>query len=169
MEKEKIKKMAIILALVHSLTLATSVGVTKLNNSKKDISNKNEYSVMDENIIGYDSYIDENGMKRETIEISPIITHYMEPVKSMKNSVVDGKTVSEEVTTYVQRTMYSSPSCATRVEGSGANMRCFIDYGMRPITSQKVSDGKTEDVITYSYGLIYPEFTEEDNSLKLHR
>ena len=162
--------MCLILTTIQMLTCAAGLSINSTNNSKRDTSNsKSNYESMDYYVINSTSYLDENGMKRETIEISPIIIHYMEPVKSKKNYVVDGKTVSEEVTTYVQRTMYSSPSCATRVEGSGANMRCFIDYGMRPVQSQKISDGNVEDVITYSYGLIYPENEEENNSLKLHR
>lgn len=54
-------------------------------------------------------------------EVSPIVSYYMEKVPSTK--VIDGK---EEVYTYHSVTIYTVPSNASRVVGSGKNMRCFI-------------------------------------------
>ena len=165
MKKNNIRKICLMLTTIQMLTCAAGLGINSINNSKRNTANsKNNYDVIDSS-----EYLDENGMKRETIEISPIISYYMEPVTSTKNHIVNGEVVSEEVTTYVQRTIYTAPSCATRVEGTGEDMRCFIDYGMRPVQSKKISDNNVEDVITYSYGLIYLEQEEESNSLKLHR
>ena len=152
MKKNNIKKLSILLALAQVLTLSGCKGNTNTQNSSSFLESKIEY------------WYDGEGQLHGRKEVAPIVTYTIEPVTSIK--IVNGK--AEKVTTYVQRTIYEAPSCATRVEGTGANMRCFIDYGMRPIQSQKIVDGKTEDVITYSFGVM-PENLEEENGPVLHR
>ena len=168
MKKNNIKQLCLMIAIAQ-MTFTAGASVGRMNRAKNITPNsKVKYEVTDSIIVDSLSYLDENGMKRETIEISPIVTQYLVPVSSTKSEIINGEMVSKEITTYAKRTTYTAPSCATRVEGTDSDMRCFIDFGMRPIQSKRTIDGKTEDVTTYSYGVIYPE-KEENISLKLHR
>ena len=160
MKESNLRKKCIMLAMLQTLLLTAGIRITN-NTNVKEPSAINGYDVID-----YESYLDENGMKCETFEVAPIVTHYNEPITSMKKYIVDGKVVEEEATTYSTRIVYTAPSCATRVEGTGANMRCFVDYGFRPVTSMKTTKDKTEYVTTYSYGVIYPK-QEESKELVL--
>ena len=84
---------------------------------------KEEHDSMYKGSIGWNSFCDSLGV-HESIELAPVVTYVMEPVTSSK--IVNGE--KEDVTTYHSVAIYSAPSSATRVEGSGADMRCYVDY-----------------------------------------
>ena len=79
-------------------------------------------------IIATSSSYSPDGTVHETIELAPVVTYVNEPYSCVKTTTVDGEEVAEEATAYRQIAVYTAPLNATRVEGTGSNMRCFVDY-----------------------------------------
>ena len=108
MKKNSIKKVAALLALVETLALS---GCSKAEDGTNVVSR----------------YMDEDGIIHETIEIKPIVNYYQEPAIATRTFEEDGKTITEYFTTFKVVAIYTAPEEATRVEGEGSEMRCFID------------------------------------------
>ena len=144
MKKNNIKKFAAILATAEALTLS---GCRSKNEVVSQLSRYQDYY----DILDYSIEYGEDGCYTETFEVAPVIKYYMEPVPSNVTYLLDGKEVSEPTTTYVKRFIYAAPNEVTRVEGTGQNMRCFIDIGSAKTTI--LEDGK--EVESLSYGFIY--------------
>jgi hypothetical protein len=112
MKKNNLRKMAIALALVQALTLG---------GCKKEAPKVENPTISE---LGWEYYFDEEGYLHIFKEVEPFVTYKQEPVTSMK--ITDEG--SEEVTTYHTVANYEAPGYATRVEGTGADMRCYIEY-----------------------------------------
>lgn len=110
MKKNNIRKIALLLATLELLTLGGCKSTDKTANN-------------DNNTATF--WYDEDGVLYKSVKIAPIVEEVMQPVISSKVNE-DGSV--EDVTTYVYRYQYVAPSEATRVEGSGSNMVCYIDY-----------------------------------------
>ena len=127
-KKNKFYKAAATALALSAMLNMSACGKTNNKNESKESNQINDSIIVDtENSLkqmGVSSYCDENNIVHVVVEISPIVIRDLKSYPASKYT----ENGIEEATCYSEVTSYIAPSIATRGEGSGPNMRGFVEY-----------------------------------------